>query len=90
MYYVYIIKSLKSKKLYYGFTSNLKRRIIEHNTGINKSTKPYIPYELIYYEAYKNEHDAKDREKQLKKFGQGIYRLKKRLSRSLGNQSKNM
>lgn len=90
MHYVYILKSLKSHKLYYGFTSDLIRRISEHNAGKNISTKPYIPYELVYYEAYKNKQDAEDRERQLKKFGQGIYRLKGRLKRSLQDQSKSM
>ena len=83
MYYVYIIQSLKTKKLYYGYTNNLKRRFIEHNNGLNFSTKPYLPYRLVYYEAYDSEIDAKNREKQLKKFGQGIYRLKSRLKHSI-------
>ena len=83
MYYVYLIQSKKNQKLYYGYTRDLRRRLIEHNNGKNFSTKPYCPYRLIYYEAYASELDAKKREKQLKKFGQGIYRLKSRLTNSL-------
>ncbi|NQU18844.1 GIY-YIG nuclease family protein, partial [bacterium] len=30
MYYVYILKSIRTNKLYYGFTNNLDRRIAEH------------------------------------------------------------
>ncbi len=85
MFYVYIIQSLKTRKLYFGYTNNLKRRMEEHNKGLNFSTKPYLPYRLIYYEAYANKIDAQNREKQLKKFGQGIYRLKNRLQYSLQN-----
>jgi putative endonuclease len=39
---------------------------MSHNKGKNKSTKPYIPLELIHYEAYKNNKDAKRRETYLK------------------------
>lgn len=58
MHYFYILQSLKNKKLYLGFTPNLKERIKSHNGGENKATKPNIPYELIYYSAFKNEKDA--------------------------------
>lgn len=58
MYYFYILRSLKNRKLYLGQTTDLKARIRSHNTGENKATKPNIPYELIYYSAFKNEKDA--------------------------------
>ncbi len=33
MYYVYILQSQKNKRLCKGFTSNLTKRITEHNSG---------------------------------------------------------
>jgi len=39
MFYIYMLKSKKGNKLYIGYTNNLKRRIKEHNSGDNKSTK---------------------------------------------------
>ena len=63
MYYVYLIKSKKDKSLYVGYTNDLKRRFVEHNKRENKSTKHKTPFELIYYESYKAQHDAKFREK---------------------------
>jgi putative endonuclease len=66
MFYVYCLKSKNTDKLYFGFTNDLKRRLGEHNSGLNFSTKPYIPWELIYYEACTNEIDAKRREKYMK------------------------
>lgn len=48
------------------FTHDLKRRLKEHNNKENFSTKPYAPYDLIFYEAYRNEKDAKRREEYLK------------------------
>lgn len=66
MFYVYLIKSKKDGELYTGFTNDLKRRLLEHNQGLNESTKYRGPFELIYYEAYKSEEDARAREHNLK------------------------
>jgi len=68
MYYVYLIKSKKDNKLYIGLTNNLRKRIIEHNQGLNKSTRYRRPLLLIYYEAYASLKDAQTREQKLKKF----------------------
>lgn len=65
-FYVYILQSLKHNFIYIGYTDNLKRRFKEHNTGLVISTKHYHPLELIHYEAYKNQKDAKRREEYLK------------------------
>ncbi|PIQ75271.1 MAG: endonuclease [Candidatus Portnoybacteria bacterium CG_4_8_14_3_um_filter_40_10] len=65
-HYVYLLESLKFDELYIGYTSDLRKRIDEHNRGLNFSTKPYIPWQLIHYEAYKSEKDARRREKYLK------------------------
>jgi putative endonuclease len=83
MYYVYIIQSLKRKNwLYKGSTSDLKRRVVEHNNGKNFSTAPYIPFQLIYYEAYLLKEDAEAREKYLKT-SMGMRVIKKQLSNFL-------
>ena len=74
MYYVYIIKNKQTEETYIGYSSDLKRRLIEH-----KKKNP----ELIYYEAYKNKKDAIARELKLKQRGQTIRRLKERLKYSL-------
>lgn len=65
-YYVYILQSLKNNSLYIGYTSDLRKRLKEHNFGKNKVTKPFRPYKLIFYEAFLNKVDAKNREKYLK------------------------
>jgi putative endonuclease len=66
MYYIYILKSLKDKKFYTGYSSNLRKRIKEHNSGGVESTKNRRPLQLIYYEAYLNKGNALLREKFLK------------------------
>lgn len=83
MYYVYVIQSKKNKKLYFGFTQDLRRRFKEHNNGFSRYTKNSMPWELIYYEAYKSKKDALKREKKLKQFKKGYAMLKKRLEESL-------
>lgn len=65
-YYVYVLRSLFHKFIYVGFTTDLKRRFKEHNNKEELSTKHYAPFELIHYEAYRNEKDAKRREEYLK------------------------
>jgi len=66
MFYVYVLESLKNKDLYFGYTSDLKKRIKEHNSGENFSTKFHKPWNLIYYEACLKREDATRREKYLK------------------------
>jgi predicted GIY-YIG superfamily endonuclease len=74
MYYVYLIRNTKTRELYIGYTKDLKRRIAEHT---NKNP------ELLYYESYKADSDARRREKMLKQRGQSIRRLKDRIKNSL-------
>jgi len=66
MYYVYALQSLKDKKLYIGYTANLRRRLKEHKYGGSNSTKKRLPFRLIFYEAFILEKDAKRREKYFK------------------------
>ena len=78
MYYVYLLQSLVRDETYIGSTNNLKRRFKEHNSGVEISTKRYMPWKLIYYEAYATEGLARIREKRLKYNGNAIKELKKR------------
>lgn len=66
MYYVYVIESKNSRKLYIGCTLNLKRRLSEHNQGLSPSTRPYLPYKLIYCEIFLRRDNAFQREKIMK------------------------
>ncbi len=66
LYYVYVLYNRLKNFIYIGYSENIIQRIKEHNKGLSKSTKPYIPLELIHYEAYRNMKDAKRREEYLK------------------------
>lgn len=65
-YYVYVIRSINKNFVYTGITKDLRKRLQEHNSGKEKSTKYFIPFSLIFYEAYLNKNDAYRREKYLK------------------------
>lgn len=81
-YYAYTLFSLRDKKLYAGYSDNLKTRIKDHIDGKVRSTKNRRPLVLIHYEAFSNREDAKAREKFLKSgFGRG--QLKKALQNKL-------
>jgi putative endonuclease len=79
MYYVYLLKSKKDLGFYIGYSSDLKRRFIEHVEGKVESTKNRRPLELIYYESYNIKELAEEREKKLKDFGSSYNALLKRL-----------
>ncbi len=77
-YYVYVLFSIKDKKLYVGYTQNIQKRFSEHVQGKVPSTWNRQPLELIYYEVYTNPAEAKRREKYLKG-GNGRAQLKRQL-----------
>ena len=83
MYFVYILKSKESRKLYLGYTNNLRERIKEHNKGSVRSSKPYIPWQLIYYEAYLSKEEAIHRENNLKLRANAWNQLKIRIKKSI-------
>ncbi len=61
--YVYILRSLHVDKFYVGCTNDLKKRLREHNLGKSFATKPRIPFQLVYYEAFPHRLDAETRER---------------------------
>ncbi|MEK6322477.1 MAG: GIY-YIG nuclease family protein [Acidobacteriota bacterium] len=65
-YYVYVLRSLKDKLFYVGFTKKLRTRLEAHNKGVVPSTKQRVPLELVYWEGCLNQVDATRREKYLK------------------------
>jgi putative endonuclease len=83
MHYVYVLKSAKDDQLYIGTTGDLRRRLREHQSGASKSTAPRRPFVLVYYEAYRDEKDATEREYRLKLRGEARRQLKNRISRSI-------
>jgi putative endonuclease len=81
-YCVYVLISLKDKKLYVGYTTNLTERLTAHFGGKVESTGPRRPFRLIYSEYHHAMSDAKRREKYLKTTA-GKTALKKALGASV-------
>jgi len=78
MFYTYVLQSKKNGEMYIGYTKDLKNRLVEHNEGLNLSTKRHRPWNIIYYEACLDQDDARRRERYLKTT-QGGRLLKRRL-----------
>ncbi|MGQ9643826.1 MAG: GIY-YIG nuclease family protein [Ignavibacterium sp.] len=76
MLYVYALKSKTRNYIYVGMTANIKDRMHRHNSGYEKTTRSYRPFELIYLEAFDNRKQAREKEKYLKS-GSGKEYLKK-------------
>lgn len=67
MNYTYILKCCDGS-LYTGWTTDLKRRIKEHNSGKGaKYTKSRLPVALAYYETFESKEEAMKREYAIKR-----------------------
>jgi putative endonuclease len=66
MYVTYAITSTNRNYIYVGLTSDLKRRLLEHNTGKNRTTRPYKPFQLIFQKEFETRSEARVFEKYLK------------------------
>ena len=65
-FFLYILYSPAHNRTYTGQTKNLEEMIDYHNAGKVRSTKPYIPWKLIYSETYSSRVEAMKREKWFK------------------------
>ena len=69
MFYVYLVAD-RSRVLYVGFTSNLRRRVLQHREGwFEGFTKSYACHRLVWFEHYRYIGNAINREKQIKRWG---------------------
>lgn len=76
MYYTYILQ-LKDKSKYVGYSSDLKKRIKDHNKGLIQSTKNLRPVKLVYYSAFISREKAVQFEKYLKSSSGTAFRNKR-------------
>ncbi|MBL7053345.1 MAG: GIY-YIG nuclease family protein [Candidatus Portnoybacteria bacterium] len=83
MWYTYILISFKNKKLYVGYTSDLKKRFERHNSRQGgKYTSRNSPFSLVYYEAFLTKEEAVKQEK-FYKSGYGKEVLKSKIGITL-------
>ena len=86
-YFVYILKSETSGSVYTGFTTDMEKRLKQHNEGFEGYTKNRGPWELVWYCAFENKRLAEEFERYLKN-GSGIAFARKRLIRLLASMLK--
>ncbi|GCC51606.1 endonuclease [Chryseotalea sanaruensis] len=66
MFFVYALKSLSRAYIYVGLTNDVDRRVGEHNTGQNRTTKAYRPFDVVFVESFPTRVEARKREIYLK------------------------
>ena len=66
MYYVYVLKSFEHEYFYKGHCEDLEKRLLQHNSGMTKSIRPYLPFKIVYTEPFTTELEAIEREKYFK------------------------
>ena len=84
MWFVYLLRHTETEQTYIGATSDLKKRLQQHNRGEQKSTRRKDGrWMLVYTEVYRSKDDAFEREKRLKSHGSAKHELFKRIRKSL-------
>lgn len=76
VHYVYILQ-LKDNSYYHGFSEDLKKRFIAHNSGIVESTKNLRPMKLVFYAAFSSKKKAVEFEIYLKSSSGFAFRNKR-------------
>ena len=87
MYYAYILRSENSPdQTYIGSTSDLRKRLAEHNAGKSTHANKFKPWNLVEDIALAQRHLAEDLERYLK-CGSGRAFTKKRLRTQIERKS---
>jgi putative endonuclease len=66
MFFVYVLVSEKDGSTYIGYTNDIEKRLLEHNSGKTKSLQSKLPMKLVYSESFETKTEAIKRERQLK------------------------
>ncbi len=83
MCYVYVLIDEQTGKNYTGYSSNLKRRLVQHQNGHGAKTTCKGDWKLVYYESYLDKADAIRRESRLKQDGRARRQLLERIQQSV-------
>ena len=65
-YFSYIIYSVNYNRFYKGHCEDLTERLNQHNHGHTISTKPFIPWKIVYFEEFETREEAIKRERYFK------------------------
>ena len=75
-YFTYIIDSESKDRWFYGQSHSTEQRLLQHNSGQNKSTKGRDPWELIFLREFETKREAVNFEMKLKKLKNKKYIIK--------------
>jgi putative endonuclease len=67
MNWIYIIYSVKLDCYYIGYTTDLDKRLVEHNSGISTITSKASDWKLLYTERFETKKFAHKRELEIKR-----------------------
>ena len=62
MFYTYVLISQSGKRTYTGHTSDIEKRLKEHNQGVVISSRQWLPYKILRLEKFESLAEAKHRE----------------------------
>lgn len=83
-WFVYVLRSKRDGKKYFGCTQNLQKRLARHEKGDVSSTRNRGPFLVVQVEEFENRADAFAREKFLKSWG-GRIELSRTLEEKKGS-----
>ncbi len=66
-YFVYVLHSEKLDRYYVGSSGDAEKRLIRHNAGATKSTKPGRPWQIVLQEEFPSRSEAIKRENYIKR-----------------------
>lgn len=87
MFFVYVLRSRMTSRLYTGATSELQARLAQHNSDQSFATRHRGPWDLVHSEEFDRWAEAIRRERYFKT-GKGRDELKKILSSKFPNVSR--
>ncbi|MBY5957603.1 GIY-YIG nuclease family protein [Membranicola marinus] len=67
-FYVYIIYSSYHNIYYKGFSTNIGKRLLQHNNDESRYTAKKGPWKLVFVQSFDNQTQALKRERSLKKY----------------------
>ena len=67
-YFTYMLKSVSPgiKKTYVGYTNNIRKRLLKHNSNAGAKTTKGYKWVVIYFKKFKSKHEAMSYEYKLK------------------------
>ena len=85
--YIYLLRSQLDGTFYLGWTTDVRRRLVEHAAFGTTYTKRKKPWQLVGFESHPSIEAAKARERSLKHHPRLLALLKKRLLNQAANSS---